>query len=447
MKKQTARLIVITVVSVLLVSVCCFGVYMYFDSRNSATGESEVIFQFSPESVESIKILRGNYGYELEKDDGIWELEDDKDKKIIQQSVKEAINVFSLVKGTEIKMQGEPLFTIRVEIDRNFGETVFELAKDNESYYLKNKRGKIYAVSQVLYSVAERKADFYRDKTVTKINSFGEEGENQFKSYNFKYRDEDGKTVEINVRLKNSAEVSRFDKSSQYMITSPYLKVVDAADFESKVLSKIPGIKVENFISEENADLEPYGLDKNTRGTLTVKYDNSSFVLYVGKPAENLSEVYCMVPDSKEVFTVRSSNLDFLGYTAFEFVNKSVFPYNTDYIRSVRINSGELTFNVRFDGNNYFIDERPVSKETVESFFEELKKLEVASVEGDVYNGVELMNITLSGSDGAQTVYKILKTEDEKIIVSEGGKIFMKIDSSELEAFIESLKQLEKTPI
>ena len=447
MKKQTARLIVITVVSVLLVSVCCLGVYMYFDSRNSATGESEVIFQFSPESVESVRILNGNYGYELEKDDGLWKIEDNEEKKLVQQSVNEAINVFSLVKGTEIKMQGEPLFTIRVEIDRTFGETVFELAKDNESYYLKNKRGKIYVVSQVLYSVAERKADFYRDKTVTKIKSFGEEGENRFKSYNFKYRDGDGKIIETNVRLKNSAEVSKYEKSSQYMLSSPYLRTVDATSFESKVLSKIPGIKVENFISEENADLELYGLDKNTRGTLTVRYDNSSFVLYVGKVAENLSEVYCMLPDSKEIFTIKSSNLYFLGYTAFEFVCKSIFPYNPDYIKGVRINSGELTFNVRFAGNNYFIDERPVSKETVESFFEELKKLEVSSVENDVYKGKEFMNITVLGNDGASIIYKILKTEGEKILVSEDEKIFMKVVSNELESFIESLKHFEKTPI
>ena len=447
MKKQTARYIVITVVSVLLVLVCCFGMYMYFSGRNAAKGESEVIFQFSPESVESIRISNGNYSYELEKDDGLWKIEDNEDKKIIQQSVNEAINVFSLVKGTEVKMQGEPLYTIRVEIDRTFGETVFELAKDNENYYLKNKRGKIYVVSQVLYSVAERDADYYRDKTVTSIKSLGADGENKFVSYNFKYKDEDGKTLETNVRLKNASEVLKYDNSSQYMMNVPYLRTVDATDFESKILTKIPDIKIEKFISEGNLSLSPYGLDEKTRGILTIRYDNTSFILYVGKRAENSGEIYCMLPGSKEVFTVKSSALDFLGYNNFEFINKSVFPYNIDYIRNVRIQSEGLSYSIRSDGTNFFINERPVSKETVEGFFEELKNLKATTIDTEKYEGDEVMKVTLTGSDGVSTAYRVFKTIDEKIIVSEGGKVFLRIDNEVIETFKESLKQLEKTPI
>ena len=57
------------------------------------------------------------------------------------------------------------------------------------------------------------------------------------------------------------------------------------------------------------------------------------------------------------------------------------------------------------------------------------------------------MRVTLTGSDGVSTVYRVFKTNDEKIIVSEGGKVFLKIDNTELENFKEKLKQLEKTPI
>lgn len=447
MKKHTVRYIVLSIIALLLAAACCAGAYMLLNGRNAGAGESKVIFECSPESVESIRIIKGNYRYELEKDDGVWEFDEDERELPVQQSVIEAVNVFSSIKGTEVKPETEPLFSIRVEIDREFGDEVFELAKDNEKYYLKNKRGKIYAVSQVLYSVADREKGYYRDKTVVPIKSFGAEGENKFVSYNFKYKDADGKTNEINVRLKNAAEVKRYENSSHYMMDVPYLRTVDAVDFESKVLTKIPDIKAESFIADVSTDLSLFGLDEKTRGTLTVKYDDKSFVMYVGKAEEAAANVYCMLPRSKEIFTVKGSSLDFLGYDSFEIADKSIFPYNNDYIKSVRVEADGIKLNIRSDGQNYYIGERPVSKETVQSFLAELKKLKASGVEFEAYNGGGLMKVTLTGSDGAVINYKVIKTEDGRVLVSEDGKVYMKIELKDIEAFTEYLKQLEKIPV
>lgn len=445
MKKQTVRYIVIAVISLLLVLACCFGIYVYLSGRNSHQGKSVEIIGFSPETVESIKITNGNYHYELEKDDGFWRLEDNEDKILVQQSVKEAVNVFSLIKGTEVKLKESPAFSIRVEIEKSFSDIIFMLAKADGKYYLKTSKDKIYEVSQVIYSVADRKADFYRDKTVTDIRSFGKEGENKFVSYNYKFKDDDGKTKETNLRLKNASEVSRYDSSSQYMMTTPYVRAVDKDVFEEKVLTKIPLITVENFVYEK-AELSEFGLDKNSRGVLTVKYDNKTFVLYVGDDVENSGEVYCMTPGIKEVFTVKRETLDFLAYSGFEYADKNLFPYNESYIKNVRIKSGKLDVNIKSQGESFYVDETPVSNEIKESFFEELKKIKISSIEKSASGGAEIMQITITGSDGASFNYKVLKTNDEKILISEGN-MYLKADIKDINAFLEYLKQLEKTPV
>lgn len=448
MKKQTVRSIVLTV-ALLLVIACCFGVYMYVKGRNAEkkSGSGDIIFQCSPDSIDSISVKNGNYFYELEKDDGLWELDGDEDKVLNQQSVKEAVTVFSLIKGTETTLKTNPVFSIRVEIDKAVGDFKFELAKDNSNYYLKTKRGKIYSISQLLYSVAERNAEFYRDKTVTSIKSFGEEGENKFVSYSFKYKDDKGNPQEISVRLKNAAEVLKYDTSSRYMLDSPYARSVDAVAFESKVLSKIPLISAEGFISETTSNLSIFGLDKASRGVLTVKYDNQAFVLYVGKPTEDISRIYCMLPDSDEVITVSTQSLDFLGYDAFEFVDKSIFPYNADYVRSVQIESGDMKISVRCDKDSCYVNDGPVAKKTFEDFEHELKKLRAVSIEEEALPGSELMKVTIEGTDGETAFYRVIKTQDEKIIISENDKIFLKTDEKELDAFTEYLKQLEKASV
>lgn len=448
MKKKTVRCIILAAVLLLIVSVCGFGVYIYKKNADDAAAKKNgVIFQFSPENIKGIDITNGNYSYSLEKDDGIWYLKDEEDKKLVQESVAEAVAVFSSISGSEVKNPPELVFGIKVEIDTGLKDTVFYLAQGDSGYYLKTKSDDVYSVSQVVYEVAVRDAGYYRDKTVSPIKSFGPEGENKFVSYNYQYINKDGEKREINVRLKNEEEVLKYDTASLYMLTAPYLLTVDAVSFESDVLTKIPQITAERFVAVENTNLSLFGLDEASRGTLTVGYDDTSFVLYIGKPAEDISEVYCMLPDSDEVFTVKSRALEFLSYNGFYLADKSIFLYNTDYIRDIKINSGNFNLSVRSDGTNFYIGENPVPKEKVHEFLEELKKIKADSMEYSLPAGSEIMKITLTGSDEEVTEYKVIKTDDGRVIVSENDSIFFKINEEALKAFTDYAKQLEKSKV
>lgn len=447
MRKPKNMYNVWTAVVVVLILVCLAGAYMLVSFKTSRVGENRVIFECNPASVEGITIVKGNYRYELEKDDGIWEFDDDEVKLPVQESVKEAVNVFSSIKGTEVKLSKEPLFNIRVEIDVEYSSEYFELAKESEKYYLKDKRGKVYSVSQVIYSIADRERSYYRDKTVIPVKSFGAEGENDFVSYNYKSENSQGEQTEINVRLKRAAEIKRYDNSSQYIMDVPYLRNVSKVDFESKVLTKIPELKAESFIDDAGADLSVFGLDAKSRGVLTVRYDDKSLVMYVGKTEEASSNVYCMLQGSKEIFTVNGLSLEFLSYDASEVADKSVFQFDESYIKSVEADIDGHKISVRNDGQSFYVGNRPVSDETAKSFIAELKKLKTSGIEKSGHDGDSIMRVVLKGNDGAEIYYNIIKTEDGKVVVSEDNRIYMKVDLKDIEAFVEYLKQLEKTPI
>jgi len=447
MKKQTARYIVPAIV-MLLVVVCCFGVYNFFSSRNAKNEKpvNNIVFKCLPDNIMKISVNSINDSYSIVKAEEKWIIEELKDKKLIEESILSTVNVMSDIKGTKLSDFDRKLgFDIKVRIVTVPVEYSFELAQDNNEFFLKDENGDVYSVSQILYTIAKKHMNEYRDTSIHDIKNLTEGGDNKFVSYSYKPSYAEETYDEINIRVKNSTEIRYFSTDSPYMMDKPYLRSVDSEKFESLVLYALPSIVASEFISEDTDDLTAYGLDKDLRGELTVSYDDKTFRLYIGSETDKGS-LYAMTDGNEQIFTIEKSKLEFLNSESFEFIEKKLYTYNSEYITRADVLLSDKKIVIRQDNDKFFVNENPVSDKTFNGFKEAIMKLEIGSI-SDKISGDEILRLNVCGRDGKTVKFVFCKTKDGKYIVSENEKLFYYLNGEQVNEFINFFSELEKTLI
>lgn len=441
MKKQTALKIVCTVI-MLLVVVCGFLVYNLIAGKKSAGGD--VIFKCIPSAIDKISVKNSSGEYSFIKTES-WTIEELKDKELVEDSIISSVNSLSLVRGDKVRDKNiNPEYCSEIVVSTGENEFLFTLLKDNDKFYIKTN-GKIYEVSQIWHTIAERDMNYYRDNRLNDIKSLTEGGENRFVSYNYKPSEKQAPLREITVRVKNSGEVPYFSTKSPYMLEKPYLRSVDKDIFESKVLANIPNIRIDKFIEEDAEDFSMYGLDEKSRGELTVFYDDKTFKLYIGDNAES-GRVYAATDKGSAVFTIMKDWIEFINSESFEFIEKELYTYNFDYINGADIKINGKNIMLRTSQNKFYIDNNPISDETYKNFKNEISKLKISAISSGV-SGEKILDMVIYGRDFRQSVYRVYKTEDKRFIVSENNKFFYYVDAVQIQEFLNYIEELQKTLI
>lgn len=444
MKKQPA--VYITVITLLAV-VCCFVVYKAFSGGYFSKKEngSEILFECVPDEINKIVIENSTGKYSIVKEEK-WIVDELRDKDLVEDAIISTVNTFTRVFGKETEAAPKALsFSIKATVITDKEEFSFSLSQEADKYYLKTDDGKIYEDSQVWYKVVEKDMNYYRNNKLNDITSLTEEGENKFVSYNYKPSAEQSNLREITVRTKNSDEVMRYDTSSPYILEKPYLRNIDKNAFESKVLSNIPNIRADKFISDAAENFEIYGLDEESRGELTVKYDDKTFKLLIGGDAGG-GAVYAAVDGEKSVFTVVKSWLDLINSESFDFVDKALCSYNPSYIKGAEILMNEQKIKISSSNGKFYVNGKPVSDETFKSFKTEITKVKIKNLAAKP-DGKEYMRIIIFGKDGYTSNYILYKTDDGKYTVSENDIYYFGIDEVSAEEFKEYAEKLENALI
>ncbi len=446
MKKQTAGYIIFAA-GLLLVLICGFLGIKYVNNGYLSVNQNgdRTIYKFSPDTIDEIKIKNSSGEYSIIKDNNDWTINKLRDKKLVESSILDTVNVLCSIQGRELKEINDSVkFSTNVEILTNWKDASFSLAHDGSNYYLRNKKNEIFSISQIAFEVAARDMDFYRDRALSDIKSLSQGGENRFKSVSYRTKDEDG-IKQMSVRVKNADEIQRYGSESPYMMDKPYLKPVDAERFEKEVLYAIPEIKISKFVSEDVKDFQPYGLDNASRGELTVLYDEKKFTLYIGNTMDDGS-FYVSIPESKSVYTVEKSKLLFLDTECFDYLEKSLFAFSDDYVKNAEIFGFGLKYTFTSSADKYYLNNDAVSKETFENLKNEIKKIEFKNILNKA-SGNKVLSINIYGKDGRVIYYEFYKSQEEKYIVSENGKLFFGLDENKVNDFLEYLMELNKTLI
>lgn len=441
MKKRTICIIAVASALILILTGIFIG-FSYFS--RIADDENKVIFQCDPENIEKINVAVGNYSYSLIKGETGWHLKGQESKKLIDKSVNEALTVLSQIKGKQIKKPEKLSFDTVITIGKVLGEAKFNLAKKDNAYYLKDKKGDVYSISQVVYSISERDENFYRDKMVFPSGN----KENKFVSYSYRFNS-DGKMSEINVRLKNASEVKRYSLSSQYIMDKPFVRSVDAPMFEN-LLTRLSRLEAKSFVldAKSEADLSLFGLDKESRSVLTLSLENKKFVLYIGKSVDDEGIVYGMLSSDNEVFTISEEKLEFLSHEPFDLIEKSLFDFNEEHIRKISVKAGKTVFDISKENDSYFIGKTPLSKSSFDDILNKLKSVKVSFAGTEkVKKSSELLEVTIYLADGYICKFSGFSSENGKIIVAENDKLFFEINKEDFENFKENLIGFENIAI
>lgn len=446
MKKRTTDYI-ISAVCVLLAAVCCVVVYAACAAKkNSAEKQglnSDVIFECSLGDISGFSAKNGGGEYSLKKNGEEWQLEGAEDKKLEEKAVEETLLLLSSIKGNKIKAdENKADFDKELKIFLSGGEEKFYLGEEKKGFYLKKTNGDIFEISQVVYSIAERDCDFYRDKTLSCIEMFNN---SNFISFNYKPGAFCAFKETVNIRLKNEKEVQILNGNSEYMMDSPYLRSVTTGAFDSMVLAKISVIKAEHFITDNAEDLTQYGLEEGRRGEVTVETDKGSFRLYIGTGVSNFKDAstYVMLADTKTVFTVLSTNVAFAFTEPFDYTDPALCTYNLDYLQNAEINYNGAMFRFKNDKKKFYLNENPISDKAYSEFKDELEKVSISG-ETETAGGKELFDIKVTARYGETAEYKIYETDNKKYTVSENGLNYY-LDEKSVEDFLSYLKKVHKS--
>ena len=100
-------------------------------------------------------------------------------------------------------------------------------------------------------------------------------------------------------------------------------------------------MKIEEFIDDSPASLEPYGLAKPSAELILRDKENSVHLLF-GDRKDDL--IYFKRPDEQGVYAMKDTILDFLNVKPFTVVDKFAFIVNIDNVNKLRIQAPGKSF-------------------------------------------------------------------------------------------------------
>jgi len=133
-----------------------------------------------------------------------------------------------------------------------------------------------------------------------------------------------------------------------WQIQQPVVARADRAVVQD-VLEKLFAWKAVDFVSDNVADLAPYGLDENAlRVSLNAGGKSGEQTLLLGKPAgTNAGLIYAATPPEKTVLTVGSAPLAELQLKLDDLRDRRLFTLPVHDVGGVRLQQGERTLELR----------------------------------------------------------------------------------------------------
>lgn len=146
-------------------------------------------------------------------------------------------------------------------------------------------------------------------------------------------------TIEIERNDEQSEEEPQFSLSVWKMV-QPYKEPRGVASdkFQTVLdgISSLTNNAIKEFIEDNPQDLSKYGLDDPV-AELIVKDSENTLHLYFGKDTDDGKSVYFKTADSKSVYTMDRSKIEFLDTKPFDIVDKFAFIVNINDVDKIII--------------------------------------------------------------------------------------------------------------
>lgn len=443
MKKQTV--VILWSCAVLLIVVCCVGVYIFGRIDEKSRTDGVEVFSCSVTEISSYAVETENESYRLLRSGGSWTLDGNGvaliDAEKADGLVGYAAHIFA--NGTAKENSFEPTDVQKVLIELTDGskcEISFVGENGDLSVFTVSGDEKIYTMYKANRDILTPTADSLRHLEV-----FETDGTESLDFY--EYRDYD-KSV-VRVRRKNGDELMKSD-TNKYIMTLPYIRSADDERFEQQIAVKLPLIKASGFADDYPESLEKYGLDEESAACLTAEYGEMTTRLYLGDTVGG--QVYALKESGGGVFTISASLLEFLQTEPFYLIEDGVLKAETDKISGADIRHGEEKLEIRSTesegGKKYYINGKDKEGAVFDDIVRLLSEMKVSG---------ELQSVPSGEAEIAIEVYYTAPRDVQKVeLVASGDKSYavfvnkkaeFAVDKKAVDDIIKEISELAEEPL
>lgn len=150
----------------------------------------------------------------------------------------------------------------------------------------------------------------------------------------------DGRIEEIKKVEKGSAEEKQFTENT-WVMTKPYNMIYSVTDATmSDILNSVSQVTADEFVSDNPADLQKYGLDKPSID-VTAKAGSANLHLLMSKKTDD-SKVYFKTDNSNDIYEAGSSMYDAFNKEPMELISKFIYVPNIDDVDEISIETGKI---------------------------------------------------------------------------------------------------------
>lgn len=371
--------ILILVLSAVVLLSMAGGFFLYYYSEGESTNKNIDVFMCNPEEVESYSVAMRSGGYDLVKKDGIWYVENKEVSNLNSKSVESMIRAASALKATgtlsrkhlgnfdkkdtrTLKLVLSDGKTLEIKFLGSLNnETAFRVLGDRTTYRTHS------SVLDILAPQLDKLRILEIYETLSSVDSLP--------TY-YSYTGYDGESIEV--RVKNGNELAKSDRNS-YMMVSPYCHEVDDASFEQQIAMKLPVMKATTFATESVYNPDIYGLDEESRATLSFIWDDVEETLYLGKNEGGLT--YAKKKGEDTVFQISTTSLEFLTMDPFYLLDRKMAYSDASKIKRLKVETGNELYELKREGqvgsdNRYYINGNVMSEAVYEQVTEALSGIE-----------------------------------------------------------------------
>jgi len=318
----------------------------------------------------------------------VWKISSPQDLKIDRDKIDSSATTFSRLTADKIiednaeslekyGLSQPVLFSVKMDDGTVKTLEIGDKTPTESGYYVKEKgSSKVYTIGSYYGDQLKLSRNDMRDRLL-----FGGNTEN-ITAVSLERRGQ---------KVFSAKRAGKYDWAMTYPIST------NASDAGiSPILTGITQVNVANYIEEDAADLEKYGLAKPP---YVIEFESSSGSekLILGNEKEKGVEMYAKLGDSDEVFTVSPSDLNFLDKPLNELVDVFAYIVNIDQVDKITVEMDGYTLNCELktdsenkDNDKFYVNGKDVTgleddkgSEIFRNYYQDLIGITFSEVEID----------------------------------------------------------------
>jgi len=414
-------------------------------SKNEDSNPFGDVFTVNFEDIISFGVQNSHGSYSLELKDGLWSCTEDKSVRLNQDTVFAKVVSASYYDAYTIK-EGEydpyeygfdnPSMIISLGLKNGDNHTVTfgSIAPtDDYLYYITvDDKPAVYAVLGAKYDTLNVPLGSFRDTEFFTLDYTG------IRKITISGRDKETIVIEENTGHHNLS-------LSNWIMTSPYYKSVNEFTLSDLIIAPLSEntIQIVSYVEDNPVSLSKYGLD-NPANAITFTYDDRTVSLKFGDFAPD-GNVYAMRSDTQTVYTVSYSYFTFFEYTAFEFVDKSVYFAVITDLSSLNVKAGkdEYEISIPVKGTDYRVNGKKTSEDKVKRAYSELAALSIGGIVTQPVSASPEVTLTYNYIDGNKAVIEFIPyTARNYAIKINGSKADFYVKKADVSNLISRIAEL-----